>query len=307
MNHLSVRCQHPENGIASEQVNQHEKHSNPHAPDKDVADGHLHGRNVPTADKLPHQGFGRIGKAIGKEREQQQEFHENGADGQDQVAVPGRYHGESHIDGHHAERPDEQVSVHRKKRPQIRTRYRLPDAALPGWHSAGNQDPGKGQAGELGDDRSPGNAGKADPAAQDNAGDNVYHIDNQVGSHGTDGVLHPNKPALDGHQGKGGRRSPDADEEVAQGQFAHGIGTVGDIQGQVNKGPLEHQNQCGNQQGQDHPAEQDYPRSLPVFPSIGLGRKASRPHTQETEVPVQQVEQHGSHRDPANQGRRFAR
>ena len=146
----------------------------------------------------------------------------------------------------------------------------------------------------------------ADAEGEQDARANVDGVDDQVHPHGIHGVLHPHEPAPQGHQGHGGRRRPDADEEVALRQDAYPGRRVRNQHHAFEEGPLECQGEEGGQQGEACAAQEDAPAFREIDPAEGLGRQAAGAGTQETESPVQQREHHRAHGDGADLCRRIA-
>ena len=140
----------------------------------------------------------------------------------------------------------------------------------------------------------------SEPEGQDYAHKDIHSVDSHVSSHGTDTVLHAYEPAFESHQAKGCRSRPYANEEILGRQFTDFRTGVHHKKGQPDEYPLDrNQHQC-TCQGYAKGARQDACAFLAVSTTVCLSRQSTCTYTKETEVPVQQVKQHGAYGDAAN-------
>ena len=93
--------------------------------------------------------------------------------------------------------------------------------------------------------------------------------------------------------------------EISLGEFPDLRGAFHDEEGQVHEDPLGQYAGGGYDQGHARRPEQCIGSGLHVPSSVGLGGQSPCSDTQETEVPVQQVEQKSTYRDASNQHRRI--
>ena len=155
------------------------------------------------------------------------------------------------------------------------------------------------KAAPLGQEGAKGYAGEAYQQSQQDRGRNVDAVDQEVGGHGSYGVLHANEPALESEERKGGGCGPDADVEILGGQPLHLRAALQEEEGQLNNHPLQgNKAEAGNQRNAQGPAQD---RTSVVPSAIGLRGEAARTNPQEPEVPVQQVKEHGPDGDAANE------
>ena len=142
--------------------------------------------------------------------------------------------------------------------------------------------------------------------SQNNAHQHIHSVDSKVGNHGADAVLHAYEPAFKSHQTKSGRSGPNSYEEISGSQFTDFRSTFDYQKGCLDKDPLDGYEQGSDGQGYtERPCK--YPCTfLPVATSICLGGKASCTDTQETEIPIQQVEEHRTDGYASDQSRRIS-
>ena len=166
----------------------------------------------------------------------------------------------------------------------------------------------------MSDDRSCSDSGKAhsliaDGAyseSQHEAHKHVHAVHDQVRDHRADAVLHSDEPAFEGHQTQCRRRCPYAYEEIAGRQLLHLRSTVDDKESGLDEYPLDGDQGKGACHS-DSDRSGEYPRTfLPVPSSERLGRQSAGADAQKAEIPVEQVEEHGTDGDASDHGRRLS-
>ena len=178
------------------------------------------------------------------------------------------------------------------------TGHLLPGFA-PGGHHAVKQ------AGVLGNDGAQGHAGKAHgrkahiPETQQHRKHHVQTVHQKVCHHGAHAVLQADEPPFESKERKRGRSRPNADIEVAGGQLPHFGRALDHQKSQLHHHPLQnHKGHAANGGNAQRPPQN---AQRVVFPAIGLGGEAARSGAQKTEVPVQQVEEHGANGNTADE------
>ena len=330
--HRSVLGHQAEDGSAAQAVEQHEERRHHPAPKKGLAHGGVHAVLGAFSNVSARKRLSGIGKTVREIAEEHQKLHEDGAHGQQQVPIPGRQHREPDVHRNHPDRPQEQVPVQREERPRTGRTVFVREAVILSLSSTGRAlfvrgevvaaaggEEGVGEAAPLGQDRPQRHAGKAqgrEPCQAESQRHGQQHVEavhQKIGHHGAHGILQADEPALESEEGKRSGCGPDADVEVPRGQFPNLRGTVHHQESQLYHHPLQrNERQPGQERHAKRPPEN--PRYLSVCTrgilctraAISLGREAARSHPQETEVPVQEVKEHGAYGDAADERRRRA-
>ena len=113
-------------------------------------------------------------------------------------------------------------------------------------------------------------------------------------------VLHADEPAFDGVKPQRGRCRPDAHEEIGQRQVYHMAATLEDMGYRQRDRPLQQDNQQGDTQRNGAGADEYLHRLGPLLGAESLCREATGAHPQESEVPIDEVEDLGADGDGAN-------
>ena len=143
-----------------------------------------------------------------------------------------------------------------------------------------------------------------DSQGEYDAHQDVHSVHDKVGDHRTDAVLHADEPAFEGHQTEGRWGCPYPYMEICGGQFAHLRSAVDHKEGRFEEYPLYGNQDKGTPQSYSEGAGKNSCTFLPVVSAEGLGSQTSCTHAKETEVPVEQVEEHGPDGDSADHCRR---
>ena len=152
------------------------------------------------------------------------------------------------------------------------------------------------------DEGTPRNAkgAKRCPDGKGKTGCHVDDVDRNVACHGRHGILHPDEPSLQRHQREGGRGCPDADEKIAPRKHGHLRRTGNERHSHTKEQPLECPDEQRRTDGNSEALNQNLTCATKIPPAKGLRRHTPRAHSQETEVPVEQIEEHGADGNAAN-------
>ena len=190
-------------------------------------------------------------------------------------------------------------------------------AELP--HGVAGCKSGINESAPLGNESAGGNACKAhgrEPAEAETQAErqrDVEAVHKEVGNHGLDGILKADEPTLESKQGKSGGRSPDTYLEVLGGQFPHFRGAVYKEKGKPQHRPLKRDERKARNKGNPKGPQKDAAdgkRTVMAGHDVtrlkapeSLGREPAGARPKESEVPVQEVEEHSADGNPPNQRR----
>lgn len=295
-----VGSEHIKHLPSEEPVHHHENSRHAHTPEENAFHGRTHGWQIPAADEFSGHCLSCISEAIDKIRENHHQLNQYRADSQHHIAITRRNHGNAGINRHYTERTQEQIGIEREKFLHMTVHEcftRIPHrelrkdllAVFEKYHRKSEK-----KTGILRNQCSGGNAVETDAIESDsshthrqtNASDNVHGIDYQVSNHRTDTVLHPDEPALQGHESQCRRSRPDTDMEITLRERAYCRRTLHEQEHEIHENPLyQYTYQCN---GHRHP-DGTYQRSRRCFhisAPIGLSRHPAGPDTKKTEIPI---------------------
>ena len=129
---------------------------------------------------------------------------------------------------------------------------------------------------------------------EDYTHEDIHSIDSHVRNHRADAVLHSYEPSLQGHEAECCRSRPDTDVEISCSEILHLRAGIHNQECGLNEYPLDSNQKQGTRQGYAEGARQNAGAFPAVAAAVRLGCQTARSHTQETEVPVKQIKQHGT-------------
>ena len=286
-----------------DEVDAHENHRHERSPEDALPQAVAQRHAVAGADEPARERLRGVGEAVVHVGEEREQLQQQGVHGQQRgIAHAGRRPGEEGVDGHDAERAEDDVAVDDEKGFQgFEVQHLGPvdrGEQLPVFER--EQQRREPHARPLGDDRGVGDAHDAHvhPECEPQAAKDVHDVDRDGRQHREDGVLHPREPAVEAEEDDARRYGPDAGVEIVAGHLA----AVHGPQRQFAQRVLQQDHQHAHHGRHRQRPDQHVGAFAEVAGSERLGREAAGAHADERTVPVDEVEDRHADGQRADRG-----
>ena len=301
---ILVLGEHPQQPLSAEHKQQREENRQRDAPPHQGADNLVQQLRVPRPHVLAHERLASVGEPVHDVRCKREKLHQQGVCGENLLTHIGGNVRDEGEHGNEAERTQEDIGVDLEEADHLAHVQCSPPADV-GPEMAVAADPdenGEQQAAVLRHHGPPRHARDAriESIDEEQAEDDVHQVENRGYPHRGSGVLHPEEPAFQHVETDGGRSRPDADVEVGEHQAYGRRGTVQETFAEQCDRPLQQEEHRRRRPCNHQTLHQHVEVLLLVFRAVRLRREPSRACSQESEVPVNQVEDHRRQGDGRN-------